>query len=261
MRAFPDFRRGAEIPNRVPLRPAFPHRGSHRRTAVVEWGKIRPTLGPPPASELLEFTITAPRPLTTTRSIPYWNGDIDAEVQAAARGDELAVTRLLTHLQPLLTRYCRARTSNGGGGHCTAEDVAQEISLGVLRALPGLHGRKTPFLPFVYGIAAHKVSDAVRAASRERSDLWGDVPDTRLSHDEPEKQALRTELSTALGTLLGRLQERHREVLVLRIVLGLSSHETARCLGTTPGAVRVTQHRALGRLRCLLDADRGLVPL
>jgi RNA polymerase sigma-70 factor, ECF subfamily len=36
---------------------------------------------------------------------------------------------------------------------------------------------------------------------------------------------------------------------VLRIAVGLSAEETAQIVGSTPGAVRVTQHRALNRLR------------
>jgi RNA polymerase sigma-70 factor (ECF subfamily) len=33
------------------------------------------------------------------------------------------------------------------------------------------------------------------------------------------------------------------------VVVGLSAEETAEAVGSTPGAVRVAQHRALGRLR------------
>ena len=53
----------------------------------------------------------------------------------------------------------------------------------------------------------------------------------------------------ALGELLRLLPEKQREILVLRVVVGLSAEETAEAVGSTPGAVRVAQHRALGRLR------------
>ena len=51
--------------------------------------------------------------------------------------------------------------------------------------------------------------------------------------------------------LLG-LSERQREVLVLRLAVGVSADETAEAIGSTPGAVRVTQHRALLRLRRII---------
>ena len=47
------------------------------------------------------------------------------------------------------------------------------------------------------------------------------------------------------------------EILVLRIVVGLSAEETAEIVGASAGAVRVAQHRALTRLR--KTAPRSLV--
>jgi RNA polymerase sigma-70 factor (ECF subfamily) len=79
-----------------------------------------------------------------------------------------------------------------------------------------------------------------------------DVPDTGLVLDGPEHIALTAELNSRLGDLLTVLTERQREVLVLRVAVGLSAEETAASVGSTPGAVRVTQHRALARLRGLV---------
>jgi RNA polymerase sigma-70 factor (ECF subfamily) len=42
---------------------------------------------------------------------------------------------------------------------------------------------------------------------------------------------------------------------LLRVVVGLSAEETAEAVGSTPGAVRVAQHRALARLRRTLSAE------
>ena len=57
--------------------------------------------------------------------------------------------------------------------------------------------------------------------------------------------------------MLDELPEHHREILVLRLALGLSAVETAQTVGSTSGAVRVTQHRALTRLRELVAARRA----
>jgi RNA polymerase sigma-70 factor, ECF subfamily len=46
--------------------------------------------------------------------------------------------------------------------------------------------------------------------------------------------------------------------LILRVVVGLSAEETAEAVGSSPGAVRVAQHRALARLRAeVIGAERG----
>jgi RNA polymerase sigma-70 factor (ECF subfamily) len=44
---------------------------------------------------------------------------------------------------------------------------------------------------------------------------------------------------------------------VLRLAAGMSMEETAQAVGSTSGAVRVTQHRALGRLRKRLLGESG----
>ncbi|RDH10746.1 sigma factor-like helix-turn-helix DNA-binding protein, partial [Tsukamurella pulmonis] len=45
------------------------------------------------------------------------------------------------------------------------------------------------------------------------------------------------------------LPEKQREILILRVVVGLSAEETAEAVGGTAGAVRVAQHRALTKLK------------
>jgi len=58
-----------------------------------------------------------------------------------------------------------------------------------------------------------------------------------------------------LGINFDVLSEDQRKVLALRVGAGLSAEETAEIIGSTPGAVRVAQHRALVRLRKELPKD------
>ena len=58
-----------------------------------------------------------------------------------------------------------------------------------------------------------------------------------------------------MARLLRVLPDKQREIVVLRVVVGLSAEETAATVGSTPGAVRVAQHRALARLRRILERD------
>ncbi|MDQ3528217.1 MAG: RNA polymerase subunit sigma, partial [Actinomycetota bacterium] len=63
--------------------------------------------------------------------------------------------------------------------------------------------------------------------------------------------------ATRVWALLDELPGHQRELLVLRVAVGLTARETADALGMTPGAVRVAQHRALNRLR---DLTGGRTP-
>jgi RNA polymerase sigma-70 factor (ECF subfamily) len=173
----------------------------------------------------------------------------DELVAAAMAGDHQAVGRLLAIIRPVVVRYCRARLGRTDRASASADDVAQEVCLAVLTALPSYRVQGRPFLAFVYGIAAHKVIDAHRAVTRNRSEPVADVPDSVEVADGPEQRALRVELSGEMGRLLDQLPDKQREILVLRVVVGLTAEETAEAVGSTPGAVRVAQHRALARLR------------
>jgi RNA polymerase sigma-70 factor (ECF subfamily) len=182
-------------------------------------------------------------------------GELDAAVRAAVGGDRQAVQTVVASIRPLVVRYCRARIGRGYRSFGTADDVAQEVCLAVLSALPGYRDQGRPFLAFVYGIAAHKVADARRATSREKSEPVGEVPDSIDRSAGPEGTLLAEESSDRMARLLTVLPDKQREILVLRVVVGLSADATAESVGTTSGAVRVAQHRALARLRKELDAE------
>jgi RNA polymerase sigma-70 factor, ECF subfamily len=182
--------------------------------------------------------------------------EFDAYLAAAIRGDRVAVDYILRTIRPLVVRYCRARLGRTERTFASADDVAQEVCMAVLTALSSYRDQGRPFLAFVYGIAAHKVIDAHRAAGRNKSEPVPDVPDSAEVADGPEQRALQFESAGEMGRLLEVLPEKQREILILRVVNGLSAEETAEAVGSTPGAVRVAQHRALGRLRKAMSEGR-----
>ncbi len=130
--------------------------------------------------------------------------------------------------------------------------------MAVLTALPNYRREGRPFLAFVYGIAGNKVVDAHRSAARSMSHSVADVPEIISGAPDPEELAMKGAVSARMAQLLLELPANQREILNLRIGAGLSAEETAEALSTTPGAVRVAQHRALAKLRSLLAADTGL---
>jgi len=181
--------------------------------------------------------------------------ELDESVVAAVDGDPEAVERVLATIRPLIVRYCRARVGKQERSFASADDVAQEVCLAVLTALPAYRDQGKPFLAFVYGIAQHKVADAHRSASRNRSDPVADVPEDVEVDTGPEQHVMHGELTKRMSRMLDVLPDKQREIVVLRVLVGLSAEETAETVGSTPGAVRVAQHRALSRLRGMLGAE------
>jgi RNA polymerase sigma-70 factor (ECF subfamily) len=182
---------------------------------------------------------------------------IDSLIGAAVAGDVGARDRLLAEIHPLALGYCRRRLGREDTVIGSADDVAQEVCIAAVSALSRYTVKGLSFRAFVYGIAANKVTDAFRAMGRNRTEARADLPDSPVLHDGPEQRLLAAELAERLHGLLHRLTPLQRNVVILRIAVGLSAEETAEAVGSTPGAVRVTQHRALNHLRALISPPDG----
>ena len=174
---------------------------------------------------------------------------LDAAVAEAVGGSRDALREVGEIIRPIVVRYSRARIGSAERSGLSADDVAQEVCLAAIQALPRYQDQGRPFLAFVYGIASHKVADAHRAAARNRSEPTEVVPERYSLEAGPEQMALQSDSAARMNQLLSVLPEKQREILTLRIVVGLSAEETAEAVGSTPGAVRVAQHRALARLK------------
>jgi RNA polymerase sigma-70 factor (ECF subfamily) len=181
-------------------------------------------------------------------------------IDRAVRTDPDATAALLAQLRPGIVRYCRARLGRVGGAYTTADDVAQDVCLALLRALPRYRDLGRPFAAFVYGIAAHKVADAQRAAVRDAGtapvDTLAERPDAAPG---PEQHAVSTDLARRLSGLLDQLPGPQREIILLRVAVGLPADEVGEIVGMTAPAVRVAQSRALARLRTLAGDTLGEV--
>ncbi len=175
----------------------------------------------------------------------------------AVHGQPAAIESLIEQIRPMVVRYCRARLGRLGritGHYHVADDVAQEVCIAVLSALPRYRDMGRPFASFVFGIASHKVADAVRAAARLAVPTE-ELPDGPDEQPGPEETVVAWLEAQRARALLARLPQHLRELLILRVVTGLSAEETGNVLGMSAGAVRVAQHRALARLRVLATEE------
>jgi RNA polymerase sigma-70 factor, ECF subfamily len=201
-------------------------------------------------------TVTSGRPGAISQGTEVGGASVDVGGLAAraVRGDTRARDALLAHVRLIVHRYCRARLGRLPGSEHAADDVAQEVCLAVLSALPRYRDEGRPFEAFVFGIAAHKLADVQRAAVRAAVPTE-DLPETPDTGPGPEDQAVRSSEAATARRLLDLLPAHQRELLLLRVAAGLSAEETGAVLGMTSGAVRVAQHRALARLRLLAAAE------
>ena len=183
--------------------------------------------------------------------------EIDEElaplVPRAVEGDARALRAIIRIIHPAVVRYTRARISCGKIPG--ADDVAQEITLAVANSITRYKDQGRPFMAFVYGIASNKVADAYRAMGRDKTTPTDTVPESTDSGLTPEAYALVEDGSNRVREILDCLSDRAREIIILRVFVGLTAEETAEIVGSTPGAVRVAQHRALATMRRMYESE------
>ena len=93
---------------------------------------------------------------------------LDAVVAEAVAGNRDALRRVLETIRPIVVRYCRARVGAAERSGLSADDVAQEVCLAAITALPRYKDQGRPFLAFQKLAAAVKKPITITAA-RARS--------------------------------------------------------------------------------------------
>ncbi|WP_370462412.1 sigma-70 family RNA polymerase sigma factor [Nocardiopsis sp. FR6] len=203
--------------------------------------------------------VTAQRPETHGESDPAARDrGLNHLGSLAVRGEDGAMDSLLREVRPMVVRYCRARLARVSGLAHYSDDVAQEVCIALLSAIPRYQDRGRPFAAFVFGIAAHKVADTLRVAGRVEVVPTDTVPERPDEGPGPEESAVRVIEAQRARELLDELPEQQRRLLFMRVIVGLTADETGHVLGMSAGAVRVAQHRAIARLRQVAVANRLL---
>jgi len=180
-------------------------------------------------------------------------GSCFASVLAAAvGGDEQAFARLWRDLHPAVLRYLQVVKPG------SAEDVASETWLEVVRCLGRFTGDEGGFRSWVFTIARHRaLDDRRRHARRPTVPLPIELAARWQGADDPADQVVEGLSTRAALAVIGQLPHDQAEVVLLRVVAGLDVEQVARVVGKRPGAVRVLAHRGLRRLAERLERTRG----
>ena len=165
------------------------------------------------------------------------------ELLAGARaGRAESLDTLVRLVERPLVGFLRARGADDPDG------TANEVLLGMCRHVGDFEGNASQFRAWVFTMARNRVIDeARRAARRPRSDPVD--PSTLWSHSADREPVPGGHDLSRVEEMLASLTAEQQEVIVLRVIVGLSVEETARVTKRRPGAVRSLQHRALGHLR------------
>ena len=154
----------------------------------------------------------------------------------------------LRNPEPLIRRvYAYAAYRVGHGPD--AEDVTSDAFERALRYCESYDARKGEPAAWLIGIARRCADEHLT----RRATLVDELPDAAAPGDLEEETSRRLELAAGLA----ELGERDRELLALRYGADLSARQIAELLELKTNAVEVALHRALGRLRQVLEPPEG----
>lgn len=191
-------------------------------------------------------------------------------IQQATAGDRLAAERLFSLHRDRLRRMIAFRLDRRLSARVDPSDVLQEALAVAHRKLPEyLRTLPIPFYPWLRRIAWERITDLhrqhlhaqARTVTREEQ-LDPNLPEhsavglaNRLvdAYSSPSRQVVQEELRERVRVVLGQLDPKDREILVLRYLEQLPLEEAAAVLSLSTEAVRSRQRRALERFSDLFE--------
>lgn len=166
--------------------------------------------------------------------------ETEAEVLQAARNDLRHFAPIYERYFPRIYAYCLRRV-----GVAEAEDLTSQI---FTNAMLNLHQYRGGLVAaWLFRIAHNAVVNHLKQASRASFSL--DERELPAGAPEPVDRVIQAEEEQAIRALVEKLPPEQQELLLMRIVGGLSAAEIGALIGKNAGAVRVAIHRILRQLQ------------
>lgn len=169
-------------------------------------------------------------------------GEFESLLNAARAGRSWAWSRLYSELAGPVLGYLRVR------GAAEPEDLLSEVFLQVVRGLATFDGDSQGFRSWVFTIAHHRLVDERRARGRRPVQVRDDL-ELSGTEDDPALVVIDRLTDEEIIALLSALTPEQRDVLLLRLLGGLTIEEIAEAIGKTSGAIKALQRRGLQALQ------------
>jgi RNA polymerase sigma-70 factor (ECF subfamily) len=157
--------------------------------------------------------------------------------------------------EPLIRRvYAYAAYRLGDGPD--AEDVTSEVFERALRYRDSYDRSKGEPVAWLLGIAHRCASAALAARAESRTELGDTMPEDLSSPGFEEESVRRLTMAAAVA----RLGDRDQELIALRFGADLTAAQIAQIVELRTNAVEVALHRALDRLRSILEEEAAPRP-
>lgn len=166
-------------------------------------------------------------------------GTFDDVLRRAQSGDGQAFADIDRVLGGRIMAFIASRGVEDPGG------LTNEVFLGAFRSIDSFSGNEAAFVGWVFRIARNKIIDEHRYRKRRPETVVASSVEHKFLEPSAEDAALAdVELSEAFALLDG-LTEDQREIVLMRVVSGLSFAEIGQSLGKRTGAIKAAYRRAI----------------
>ena len=168
----------------------------------------------------------------------------------ARKGDQNAFRELVERHQHAVVRTVASMLGPGPD----VDDVVQEVFIRFYKTLGQFRGDAT-CKTYLTRIAINRSLDALRRRKRQRTRFVSRDNQTvsLLEQGANDPRSERFDQMQLIHSAMNRLKPHHRAVIVLRLIDGYSTEETAQILGIAQGTVLSRLNRATVRLRSILS--------
>lgn len=186
-------------------------------------------------------------PVMTAHS-PRTSLDPAQLVERASGGDQQAWAELVGAYTPRLYALVKSRLKD----HHAAEEITQSVFVTLAQHISeGRYKEQGLFEPWLFRVAMNRIRDEARRRKAHANPTDPhDLPPTAVEDESPDDDRY-----TPLRAALNQLSDDDREIIELRHHANLAFKTIAEMLKTPIGTLLARHHRALKKLKAILEAD------
>lgn len=169
-----------------------------------------------------------------------------------ANKDSQAFGKLYDHYIDDIYRFIYYKVGNEED----AQDLTNEVFLKTWKYVTDTSKKEVNnFRALIYKTARNKVIDFYRSSIEKEQYPVEEILEFEASEEDVEAKTQEQLSREQILKALKKLKDNYQEVVILRYLQELSTKETAQIMDKSRSSVRVTLHRAVKKLRKILETE------
>ncbi len=178
----------------------------------------------------------------------YKDSDDEKLINASLAGEKLAFAEIVDRYKSMVARTVKGMI----GDNAAAEDVGQEVFIKLYYSLRHFRG-ESKLSTYIHRITVNLTLNEIKKSKRINAPTSEvDIESIKTSQISGDDQIERNETKEVVDRALQMLEPKYRAVIVMRMLQGYDTKETAEALNLPVGTVLSRLSRAQERMRIIL---------